>query len=162
MTGDRAFKEADNTSVLGGPVDQEEARTSQASSSASGGLDGVFPAEPRSVTEIRRRCSRFAAGAGAPASLCEAIAIAVTEAATNAVLHGYPPDRPGMIHVRAAVTPQRFLTIAIEDSGVGLGNAQSSGGLGQGLLLMDQLADTLGVTRRRGGGTAVRMRFQLP
>jgi anti-sigma regulatory factor (Ser/Thr protein kinase) len=98
---------------------------------------------------------------GATEDTLDAIAIAVSEAASNAVLHAYAGISDGQIEFEMSAFDQQ-LEIVIRDGGAGIGYAQSPGGLGQGLLIIDELADTFRVTSAKGTGTTVTMRFQLP
>lgn len=124
-------------------------------------LREVHQAVATSVGVVRWRCQQVAAGNGATQEQIDAIAIAVSEAATNVVLYAYPTGEPGVLDLELSAPAPQILQITVTDAGVGLGNAESPGGLGQGLLLMERLADSLRVTRPAGGGTAVRMRFRL-
>lgn len=118
-------------------------------------------AVPSCVAEVRARCRARAAAAGADSDTVDAIAIAVSEAASNVVIHAYAGVDDGRLELETSVVGQE-LEIIIRDAGSGLGHAQSPGGLGQGLLMMDQLADSLRVTTAEGGGTCIAMRFRLP
>ncbi|UTI65326.1 ATP-binding protein [Paraconexibacter antarcticus] len=121
-----------------------------------------FPAHPNSIGTIRGRCRRVAAQLGASDDRQEEIALAVTEAATNVVLYAYPGTLRGLIHLRTASPAVRTLEITIADTGVGLGRTPVPGGLGQGLLIIEQVTDSLVVGPNTPSGTTVRMRFELP
>jgi serine/threonine-protein kinase RsbW len=125
-----------------------------------------FPAVAESVPEARRALARFAAGAGAEDERLDGIRLAVSEAVTNVVRHAYRPQaaghEPGMVQVNAS-TIDGELWILIADEGRGLRRRTGTGsyGLGLGLALIAQLADDLQILSRGGGGTEVRMRFEL-
>jgi stage II sporulation protein AB (anti-sigma F factor) len=83
------------------------------------------------------------------------LALAFTEACSNAVVHAYPGDAQGWIVVEARVTDGR-LTMDVVDDGVGLSHEACSSGRGMGFVLMRGLAD-VEVTSRASGGTRVRL-----
>jgi anti-sigma regulatory factor (Ser/Thr protein kinase) len=122
-------------------------------------LSQGFSAEPESVGLARRTLTDFAAAAGAGERQIEAIRLATSEALTNAVVHAYRGD-PGTVHVTAAVVSKE-LWILISDDGCGMEPRADRPGLGLGLGLIAQLSDHLAIAPRSGGGTEVRMRFNL-
>ena len=129
---------------------------------ASGnGLHGSCPAHPTAVAPIRRAISDVARRCGADESILTRLELAVTEAATNVVLHAYrDPGSHGDIHTSACVTRGQ-LEVTIRDDGVGMSPHPESPGLGLGLSLMAHEADACEITRPPGGGTEIRMRFSL-
>ena|SRR5947209_17011259 len=123
-----------------------------------------YPAVPASLPGARTTLTEFAADAGARGERLEAIRLAASEAITNAVLHAYP-DRDSGERAAVQIAASRVddeLWVLVSDEGVGLhSNAGRSKGLGQGLVLIAQLADGLEVVNRGAGGTELRMRFRL-
>lgn len=87
------------------------------------------------------------------------MAMAVTEAAANVVLHAYP-DRPGMIEF-AADANDGELRVRVSDRGVGIDTPSANRGLGAGLRIMRGLALTR-ICSQLGRGTSVELRFRLP
>jgi serine/threonine-protein kinase RsbW/stage II sporulation protein AB (anti-sigma F factor) len=89
------------------------------------------------------------------------IALAVTEAATNAVLHAYR-DRtePGAVIVEVE-DHDGYVCVYVRDEGSGLAPRVDSPGLGLGLGLIAQVADAADVRAPETGGTEVVMRFNL-
>lgn len=85
------------------------------------------------------------------------LALVLTEACSNAVIHAYPGYSRGWIEVRARVT-DGLLTMDVVDDGVGLGAEACSSGRGMGFNLMHGLAD-VEVTSRACGGTKVRLKL---
>lgn len=92
---------------------------------------------------------------------------AVSEAVTNAILHGYNQDAVGMVHMRCEREKDRF-TFIISDEGVGIENvAQAMEPLytskpelersGMGFSFMEAFMDTLMVESEPGKGTKVTM-----
>ena len=119
----------------------------------------TFRAEPDAVARARQALREFAADAGASADQIDAVRLASSEAVTNAVLHAYR-DEPGKVYVSAALVSDE-LWILIADDGCGLEPRTGRPGLGLGLGLISQVSDHLTIVARSGGGTEVRMRFDL-
>ncbi len=88
--------------------------------------------------------------------------LAVSEAATNVVVHAYP-DRPGTIRIE--VWPaEGEVVVHVIDHGTGIVPREDrvSPGLGLGIRLMDALADELLITPANNGpGTQVGMTFKV-
>jgi serine/threonine-protein kinase RsbW len=105
--------------------------------------------------------SEFAASAGATARALGAIAVCVSEAITNAVVHAYrDEDRPGRVEVEAELDSDA-LCVRIRDHGGGLQPRLDSPGLGLGLPLIAKLAASLEILAPEHGGTEILMRFDL-
>lgn len=122
-------------------------------------LSATYVAEPDAVPAARHAVSEFAHEAGADADQIEAIRLATSEALTNSVLHAYR-GQPGNVYVTAAVVASE-LWVLIADDGRGLEPQTDRPGLGLGLGLISQVTDELAIVPRAGGGTEVRMRFDL-
>ena len=91
----------------------------------------------------------------------ERIRLAVTEACTNCVLHAYGAGAEPATYALTTHVDQQLLTVVVCDRGVGVSNALPSEHEGLGLLLMQQLSDSVEISRRPGGGTRVVMHFAL-
>jgi serine/threonine-protein kinase RsbW len=89
------------------------------------------------------------------------IALAITEATTNVVLHAYR-DRevPGLVSIKA-VDFDDHVCLYVLDEGSGLAPRVDSPGLGLGLGLIAQVADSADVRTPESGGTEVVMRFNV-
>ncbi|HTX12115.1 MAG TPA: ATP-binding protein [Solirubrobacteraceae bacterium] len=124
------------------------------------GLSKSYPALPESVPVARRALAAVAVAAGAAGERLEEIRLAVSEALTNAVVHGYRNGDAGRLHVTAAVTSGE-LWILIGDDGRGMHAWNDSSGLGIGLSLISGLSDDFAILTRASGGTEVQMRFDL-
>lgn len=125
-------------------------------------LDAVYPAQPTRVAEIRRDVANAAAIFGADETVLLRINLAVSEAATNAILHAYRGD-PGEGDVRVLVQhADEFLDVCICDTGVGMCPRADSPGLGLGLGLMAHEAYRCDIKSTPTGGTEVVLRFELP
>jgi serine/threonine-protein kinase RsbW len=121
-------------------------------------FEATFPSTPPGVGAMRREVAAFARRAGMDEQGTSALRLAVSEAATNAVVHAYR-DRDGQLEVRAHVDGDELLVV-VRDTGSGLAPRPDSPGLGLGMPLMAT------VTRRfhvesAAEGTEVHMAFPL-
>jgi anti-sigma regulatory factor (Ser/Thr protein kinase) len=125
-------------------------------------FDREFRAEPASVPAIRKIVVGLARRSGASADRCAEVAIAVSEAAANAVVHAYiETAEPGTIRVTAAVLDGE-LRVTIADRGRGMLPRTDSPGLGLGLPLISDLATSFEIADGDGHrGTVLRMTFAL-
>ena len=124
-------------------------------------LDAVYPAQPMNVALIRRDVSQIASVFGAGEAALLRINLAVSEAATNAVLHAYRDrDRAGDVRVLVQ-HDDHALDVSICDDGVGMSPRPDSPGLGLGLGLMAHETSHCEIKSRPDGGTQVSMRFAL-
>lgn len=133
---------------------------------ASAQVDSVFsqdrPAVPASVAVLRAMVADFASGAGLAQSTVEKVKLAVSEAATNVVVHAYRnASEPGLIALEA-VAAAGELRVSVADTGPGLHPQQDSPGLGLGLAIIAQVTDGLELLRGEHGGLCVLMRFASP
>lgn len=120
-----------------------------------------YPAAARSVGAIRAGVRRFALSVGPSPAVVDAVELAVSEAATNVVVHAYRDGNvTGTIDVSAMVAADE-LWVIITDAGLGLRPRADSPGLGLGLAIIAQLADGLDLVRPSEGGLELRMRFAL-
>jgi anti-sigma regulatory factor (Ser/Thr protein kinase) len=120
-----------------------------------------WPAVAASVAEIRAAVVAFAVAAGAADTAIEAVKLAVSEAATNAVLHAYVEQAgPGDVHVTTDHGPGA-MCVHVRDDGRGMTPRSDSPGSGFGLMLIAQYADHHEVLPAPAGGTSLRMRFSL-
>ena len=120
-----------------------------------------FPAEPPSVSAIRHTLQDWAREAGVREEVISAVGLAVSEAATNAVVHAYA-DHPegGTVAVEAGIDDD-VLWVKVCDQGRGMRPRPDSPGLGLGLPLIAQMTTAFEVHEGDAGGTDVRMRFAL-
>lgn len=112
-----------------------------------------------SVPVARRALVAVAEAAGAEDDQLEAVALASSEALTNAVRHAYG-GRPGRIQVSAWTVGAAFVVI-IADNGRGLQAQSEAAGLGVGLGLIAKVTDEFEIVQPACGGTEVQMRFWL-
>ena len=119
-----------------------------------------FPAQADQVGPARREVAAYAREHGAIDP--DGIALAVSEAVTNAVVHAYiDAAAPGEVEVFAKRHPDDGIEIHVCDDGRGMMPRRDSPGLGVGLALITKLAQRFKVEARPGGGTAVRMFFAV-
>jgi anti-sigma regulatory factor (Ser/Thr protein kinase) len=124
-------------------------------------LELTLPAEPAAVARIRSAVRQFAAAHGADQHVLVSIALAVSEAATNAVLHAFVDREPGVIRTVASAGPH-VLIVRIIDNGRGMQPRTDSPGLGIGLPTMSQMSSALDIRPATDGGTDVCMTFDVP
>jgi anti-sigma regulatory factor (Ser/Thr protein kinase) len=119
----------------------------------------TYPAVAESVQRARQALTSFARSAGATDQQLDSIRLAVSEAATNVVVHAYDDD-PGLIQLNAGLSAGK-LWVLIADDGLGMRSQIQSPGLGCGLSLISQVCDEFQINKRSSGGLEVRMRFAL-
>ena len=118
-----------------------------------------FAATPDCVGDVRHAASAFARANGADERTQQNVALAVSEAASNVVVHAYrDQDGPGEIHLELHLDG-RDLWVVVSDRGMGISPRTDSPGLGLGMPLIANLAEHLEVGTPAEGGTEVRMRF---
>jgi anti-sigma regulatory factor (Ser/Thr protein kinase) len=127
-------------------------------------LSLVLPATPDGVPRARAAVTDLCDQLGLDDEQADDIRLAVTEACTNCVLHSQGEDDAGdATFVLSAHVAAGELVIVVRDFGGGLLHAPvGSGGLGLGMQLIEQLAESSQISSRPGGGTRVSMRFSVP
>ena len=113
-------------------------------------------AEPGAIPEIRHAVRDFAASHAV--SDTDAVALAVTEAVTNTVLHAYRDGDAGDVRVVCCIEQSR-LVVVVRDYGCGMSPRTDSPGLGIGLSTIAHLANAFNVEAPEGQGTRLRMHF---
>jgi anti-sigma regulatory factor (Ser/Thr protein kinase) len=121
--------------------------------------EASFPSTPAGVGAMRREVAAFAQRAGMNDHGIGDVRLAVSEAATNAVVHAYR-EADGHLAVRAHVDGEELIVVVC-DTGVGLAPRPDSPGLGLGMPLMASVTSRFNVVSR-GEGTEVHMAFALP
>ncbi len=117
-------------------------------------LEMNLEAKSASVAVARHAVSDFARERGADA---DDVALAVSEAVSNAVIHGFRGRSSGLIDIRA-VEDGGSLVVSVSDDGVGVKPNPDSPGLGLGLALIGSLTERIEI-RRNDHGTTLIMRF---
>jgi serine/threonine-protein kinase RsbW len=119
-----------------------------------------WPASPEHVGSVRRVVSAVARQAGAEDPVLDAVRLAVSEAVSNVIVHGYRETGRGAF----TVTVERdgdHLQVTVRDDGCGMSPRMDSPGAGLGLPLIATLAESFSVSAPPDGGTEVCMTFPL-
>src|SRR5215208_4488304 len=113
----------------------------------------TLPARLEAPSVARRLTRQFAAEHNADDETIAAVALCVTEAVTNAVVHAYrDTDQPRDVEIEAR-RPNGYLCVYVRDRGQGMTPRLDSPGLGLGLPLIADSATSLEVRRPHSGGT---------
>lgn len=129
-----------------------------------------FPSRSTNEAFARSAVSCFAAQMDPTIEEIGDIRTAVSEAVTNAIVHGYP-DTMGIITLRCRILKDNVLDIVVKDKGVGIPNIEqarqplfTTGGAdrsGMGFTIMESFMTNLDITSELGKGTTVHMRRKL-
>ena len=129
-----------------------------------------FPSKSCNEAFARSAVSCFAAQLDPTMEELGDIRTAVSEAVTNAIVHGYP-DEIGIISLRCRILKENVLDIVIKDRGVGIADVDqarrpmfTTGGSdrsGMGFTIMESFMTNLEITSQPGKGTTVHMRRKL-
>ena len=122
-------------------------------------LDVRVAAEPASVGRLRGALVELAREVGFEET--GQLALAVSEAMSNVVLHAYRDSEVGDMRVVACDEPDR-LVVVVRDYGEGMRPRPDSPGLGMGLPLITSMTDDLQIESAEGSGTLLRMHFSKP
>jgi serine/threonine-protein kinase RsbW len=120
-----------------------------------------FPADSHSVSRARHAVTGFARDHGVPGEMLGDIALAVSEACTNVVIHAYREDIEAGELTVALELEACSLHVQVRDGGMGMRPRTDSPGLGLGLPLIASVADGFAVEPAADGGTELCMRFDL-
>ena len=131
--------------------------------------DIVFPAKSVNESFARYAVSSFCAQLDPTLEEISDIRTAVSEAVTNAIIHGYREDSTGTVYINVKICEERTLIIKVRDKGCGIadirqamtplysGDPSGERG-GMGFSIMESFMDLVEVKSRTGEGTRVRMR----
>ena len=129
-----------------------------------------FPSKSCNEAFARSAVSCFAAQMDPTIEEIGDIRTAVSEAVTNAIVHGYP-DGLGLITMRCRILKDHVLDIVIKDRGVGIADVEqarkpmfTTGGCdrsGMGFTIMESFMTDVRITSEEGKGTTVHMRRKL-
>ena len=130
----------------------------------------VFPGKSINESFARTAAAVFAALLDPTVEELAEIKTAVSEAVTNAIVHGYR-DTVGDVFLQMAVLPGRRVRIRVRDKGVGIADIAkareplfTTGGeerAGLGFAVMESCMDRVRVRSRPGGGTTVTLEKQI-
>ena len=123
-----------------------------------------FPSRSCNEGIIRTSIACFSAQMDPTLNELEDIKTSVSEAVTNAVVHGYR-ENEGKIYITVSILEKGRVRIRIRDKGIGIDNIEqameplftTSGGerAGLGFAVMESFMDKLKVTSAPGKGTTV-------
>ena len=129
-----------------------------------------FPAIPENEGFARMVISAFLVPLNPTIEEMADVKTAVSEAVTNAIVHGYP-DQLGRVLIKLRLFPENLLEITVRDWGVGIPDIQqarqpmyTTGGeerSGMGFTIMESFMDTIRVRSTPGRGTVVTMRKKI-
>ena len=130
----------------------------------------TFPSLSRNESFVRSATACFAAQLDPTLNELEDIKTAVSEAVTNAIVHGYP-DSIGQVTVKLRVCGENQMEVVVKDHGRGIPDVDrarqpmfTTGGeerSGMGFTIMESFMDKVAVRSAVGRGTAVVMRKRL-
>ena len=129
-----------------------------------------FPSQSSNEGFIRSAVACFAAQMDPTLNELEDIKTAVSEAATNAIVHAYP-DRISKVTVKVRICTGQVLEITVRDYGRGIPDVEkarqpmfTTGGeerSGMGFTIMESFMDSLKVRSVAGRGTTVVMKKKI-
>ena len=129
-----------------------------------------FPSKSSNEAFARSAVACFAAQLDPTMEELGDIRTAVSEAVTNAIVHGYPNEL-GMVTVRCRILKDQILDIVIKDKGVGISDLEqarrpsfTTGGSdrsGMGFTIMESFMTSFDITSEPGKGTTVHMRRKI-
>ena len=129
-----------------------------------------FPSKSINESFARAAVACFAAQLDPTLDELGDIKTAVSEAVTNAIVHGYP-DTIGTITLRCRILAGNVLDIVIKDKGRGIENVEearqpmfTTGGAdrsGMGFTIMESFMTELKVSSQLGRGTTVHMKRKI-
>lgn len=130
-----------------------------------------FISVPENESFARVAVSAFAVQLDPTVDMLADIKTAVSEAVTNAIVHGYP-GQPGMVTIAAALLENGLLEITVSDQGQGIADVSQAmqpffttqpekERSGMGFSVMQTFMDKVQVESAPGEGTRVRMEKRL-
>ena len=130
----------------------------------------TFPSRSSNEGFARSAAACFAAQMDPTLNELEDIKTAVSEAVTNAIVHGYP-DAIGTVTLKLRVCPGNILELTVKDKGRGIPDVEkarqpmfTTGGAersGMGFTIMESFMNQLLVRSLPGRGTTVTMKKKL-
>lgn len=127
-----------------------------------------FPSLPANVQFARMAVALFASQLDFTVDQVEEVKVAISEAVSNAVIHGYK-NAPGAVRINALLYLDR-LQVIVSDNGAGIADViwamqpahtTDSSRMGLGLVFMQEYMDHLCIDSALGKGTRVSMTKML-
>ena len=126
-----------------------------------------FPANSRNESFARVVVAAFAAQLDPTLEELNEIKTAVSEAVTNAIIHGYR-DRGGQVVIPCSLRQDNSLEVIVKDTGVGIDNLEQAREplytsrpdlerSGMGFTVMEEFMDSVSIQTQPGQGTSVTM-----
>ena len=126
-----------------------------------------FPAQSENESLARLAISAFVLPLDPTLEQLADIKTSVSEAVTNAIIHGYR-DRRGTVRLEAAILADNTLTVAVRDQGIGIkdialarqpffSTQSDEERSGMGFTVMESFMDSVDVSSTPGQGTTVYM-----
>lgn len=130
-------------------------------------LEVAFDASSENESLARMIASAFMAAQNPTLEEIEDVKTAVSEAVTNAIIHGYDNDSSRTVYMDCTMQ-DRLLTIKVRDNGVGIADVKAAmepffttreneERSGMGFSFMEAFMDEIRVTSKEGEGTCVTM-----
>ena len=130
-----------------------------------------FPSRPENEALARMVISAFIMPVNPTLEQLGDVKTAVSEAVTNAIVHGYR-EKPGLVRMRAALDDAGDLSVEVADKGCGIADVEQarrpffttmedSERSGMGFTVMESFMDGVEVISQLNSGTIVRMRKRL-
>lgn len=126
-----------------------------------------FPSKSTNESFARTAAACFTAQLDPTLEEINDIKTAVSEAVTNAIVHGYP-DRIGKISMKLRIYSHNVLELTVQDWGVGISDLEqartplfttgSEERAGMGFTIMESFMDSIKVRSTLGKGTTVILR----
>lgn len=125
----------------------------------------IFPSKPENVAFARAVVAMFASQLDFTIDEIDEIKVAVSEAVSNAIIHGYE-DKPGEVRVEAILSNGR-IEVTVNDSGKGIADVawatepthttRPDERMGLGLVFIREYMDEMRVDSAPNRGTTVHM-----
>ncbi|HBI56863.1 MAG TPA: anti-sigma F factor [Firmicutes bacterium] len=126
-----------------------------------------FPASSRNESFARVVVAAFAAQLDPTLEELNEIKTAVSEAVTNAIIHGYR-DRCGEVVIACSLRQDNSLEVIVKDTGTGIDNLEQAREplytsrpdlerSGMGFTVMEEFMDSVSIQTQPGQGTSVTM-----
>ena len=131
----------------------------------------IFSGLPENESFARVAVSAFAVQLNPTLDVLADIKTAVSEAVTNAIVHGYQGST-GLIEIQASLSEDGWLSISVSDAGCGIADIEQAmqpffttqpekERSGMGFSVMQTFMDALKVESKVGVGTTVRMKKRI-